>query len=298
MTTHPDALSQDVELALQAAIGHANNPYADLNAAQAVDGGKKSRKRMYGEEPGEEESHKKKRNSKPKVSNAIVNTNPIHSSTSSMAVSPLTRSVNSSAIPIVKPQKQKKKRKEKGKQTVSDSAPPPPVMQSNDSIPIDPSLLNIRSTLPTDELVAALKRVTSTDIHGSSVPMPPLQDLVSDAAGDASEELLRILQELDLPKIAGVLKSFGNLADGSLQPLPFGSAPLQEHSTGETSLILPNPSTRSLGPTASRRVPTHQATQPVETGNQNHAYLLANKWFSSTKLAEMAKHEGSSLCHL
>jgi hypothetical protein len=45
---------------------------------------------------------------------------------------------------------------------------------------------------------------------------------------------------------------------------------------------------------APKRPPPRQVTQPVDLENRDHAYILANKWLNSGKLAEMSKNEGKS----
>jgi len=348
MSARTDALSQDVELALQAAIGQANNPYGDLsrvphdpNGFHGGESGKKRKSRKSGE--GDEGQRKRKKKSKDLNEFhdlGALSATPMVQTQESMAPSP-GLALDPSSVPPVKKKDKKRKEKGKGKERskskekgkekethFQDSVQSQHEHPATSTMPnIDPALQNIRSTLPTEELVAALQRASANDMHahghldhsGSSLGIPPLQDLVGEAGGDASEELLRILQELDLPKIAGFLKSFSNLGDGTMNvPFP-GTGIGIPSSSGIPNMHIQDPSqdhhplavhsqqhqpphhsqphqpvnqVRPPGFNAPKRPPPRQVTQPIEAENHDHAYTLANRWLGSAKLAEMAKKEG------
>jgi hypothetical protein len=135
-----------------------------------------------------------------------------------------------------------------------------------------------------------------------STPMGvPLNDL----AFGSNEDILRALQDLDMGKIANVLKTLGEAAAAAhLQtphphshphslppPPPLGQVP---SSAGE---ILTSAGSGEL----KQSKPTRNAIDiSLVTGgspggkdvNADHAYLLANKWMNAGKLGEMVKTQG------
>ncbi|KAJ7129498.1 hypothetical protein C8R44DRAFT_614346 [Mycena epipterygia] len=124
--------------------------------------------------------------------------------------------------------------------------------------------------------------------NGSLFPTNPFPDL----AFGSNEDVLRALQDLDLSKIAGVLKTLSDAADSANVPL-----------TGP----IPSSSTRPAGSSSlsggSQTIPKHKKhrrtldmTLPSSSSepqtDADHAHLLATKWMGPTKLAELVKTEG------
>ncbi|KAH8118743.1 hypothetical protein DFH11DRAFT_1502596 [Phellopilus nigrolimitatus] len=166
--------------------------------------------------------------------------------------------------------------------------------------------------------------------HGppSSFPqnalLPGLEGLDATLAG---EELARVLQDLDLPKLANALRALGDTGVSSVFPLP-GQVGPEQSGSGSNSTIPPLPPDRSLGhgpsltpthvgtgdgsggqvPAPSAVIlgqPLHHPPAPPSVGqtasiaiptwleqDPDHAHLLANKWLSATKLNELARTKG------
>lgn len=123
----------------------------------------------------------------------------------------------------------------------------------------------------------------------------------------SNDEILRALQELDMSKLAGVLKTLGDAAAAANVPLgvPPGFIPhLPSHSN-----MHPQPPPQPMGqpPSTSGAIlntapkstkTTHKRVLDMslpgpEHGNPDHAHMLANKWMNATKLAEMVKTQGN-----
>lgn len=145
-------------------------------------------------------------------------------------------------------------------------------------------------------------------------PLPPVPDSssfsnmglpFSDLSFGSNEDVLRALQDLDITKIANVLKTLGDaVAAANAQPIAsFAPAPVfypinpppQPTPVGQ----VPAPSNAILGippkkPARAKPVDTSPAV-PEQHGNPDHAELLANKWLSTSKLAELVRTEGSSV---
>lgn len=128
----------------------------------------------------------------------------------------------------------------------------------------------------------------------------------SQLAFGSNEDVLRTLQELDITKIASVLKTLGDAAANAnapkfappqvnaipseLQPPP--PAVWQVPATSNVILgIPPKPSTSGSKNLLNMSLPGNE-----QHTNPDHAYLLANKWLNATKLAELVRDEG--LCDI
>ena len=123
----------------------------------------------------------------------------------------------------------------------------------------------------------------------------------SQLAFGSNEDVLRALQELDITKIASVLKTLGDAAANAnapkfvpqvnampseLQPPP--SAVWQVPATSNVILgIPPKPSASGNKILLNMSLPGNE-----QHTNPDHAYLLANKWLNATKLAELVRDEG------
>lgn len=122
----------------------------------------------------------------------------------------------------------------------------------------------------------------------------------------SNDDIIRALQDMDMSKIASVLKSLGDAAAANSSannppafappPLPPLSATTIVRSQSQTDL----PST-STGPVLSsvpkstksshKRVLDMSLPGPDHT-NPEHAHMLANKWMNASKLAELVKTQG------
>ena len=123
----------------------------------------------------------------------------------------------------------------------------------------------------------------------------------SQLAFGSNEDVLRALQDLDITKIANVLKTLGDAASNTnapkfapqvnampseVQPPP--PAVWQVPATSNVILgIPPKPSTLGNKNLLNMSLPGNE-----QHTNPDHAYLLANKWLNATKLAELVRDEG------
>jgi hypothetical protein len=127
-------------------------------------------------------------------------------------------------------------------------------------------------------------------------PAVPLSDV-------SNEDILRVLQEIDISKIASVLKTLNDAASAanvSLVPPPEFLVhqpihtpmpiPVQQHLTLPSGSFIGQPSTMTGHET---RIDT---TPPLaQHSNPHHAQLLCTKWLNAAKLAELVEREGISV---
>jgi hypothetical protein len=129
----------------------------------------------------------------------------------------------------------------------------------------------------------------------------------SELAFGSNEELLRALQDLDMSKIANVLKSLGEAAavntaglatapqlgfmPAQLEQLPpsaLGQLPAESHA------ILGIPPKQTVAFSSHKRTIDMSLPGNEQHTNSDHAYLLANKWLTASKLAELVRDESLS----
>ncbi|THH28412.1 hypothetical protein EUX98_g5777 [Antrodiella citrinella] len=146
-------------------------------------------------------------------------------------------------------------------------------------------------------------------VYGQAPPtlpaMPPLPDIPGLSLSDLSpEDLLRTLQELDISKIALVLKSLGDAAAATNTQLnilpsyitgpPPGPPPVRQRPV-RSDIILGRPPKPTKGASKRPPLPPSLSTtplQPGDEGNPEHAHMLANVWMNASKLSEMVNKQG------
>jgi Myb-like DNA-binding protein REB1 len=102
-----------------------------------------------------------------------------------------------------------------------------------------------------------------------------------DLAFGSNEDVLRALQDLDISKIAGVLKTLTDAADAANIPTPLTGIP--------STSTLPSLAAASSASTISSKLASPSSDLP---SHPDHAHLLASKWMGPTKLAELVASEG------
>ncbi|KAH8094917.1 hypothetical protein BXZ70DRAFT_344152 [Cristinia sonorae] len=146
-------------------------------------------------------------------------------------------------------------------------------------------------------------------VYGHAPPPQPIYPDIpglslADLTSASSEELLRTLQDIDISKIATVLKSLGdaaaannahlNIPPSYLPVAPPGPPPVRQRPV-KSDIILGRPPKPSKGPSKRPPLPPSLSTKPPEPGdegNPDHAHMLANVWMNAAKLADMVKKEG------
>ena len=115
----------------------------------------------------------------------------------------------------------------------------------------------------------------------------------------SNDDILRALQDLDVTKIATVLKTLGEAAAAANVPLTsLPSTLLQRQHLGvpmDSTLSNPTAIAASSAPRVlqhdRRLADTSMRQESLEPSD--HARILATKWLSATKLAELSKTQGS-----
>lgn len=125
----------------------------------------------------------------------------------------------------------------------------------------------------------------------------------------SNDDIIRALQDMDMSKIASVLKSLGDAAAANASannppafaPPPISSLPATTIARSQPQVDLPSTST---GPVLSsipkstksshKRVLNMSLPGP-EQAKPEHAHMLANKWMNASKLAELVKTQGKQV---
>ncbi|TFY83059.1 hypothetical protein EWM64_g953 [Hericium alpestre] len=333
-----NSLPSDIQLALQHAVGQANGAYTNLEEQGSKK--KKSKKRAReedgsgerGEELDEHAQEKKKRKKDKKKARAEHNVDP-DASVASVDDTP------AHAPPETERPKKKKSKKDKGKQREADDVPAADDTGSTaDSQAQSAAFINaVVSAASATAGLSGEHAYGQPDfsMYPSQSPpymplgfpgpsgypygQPPLthppqhppvsfpgavNHLPPELLYGSNDDVARALQDLDLTKIAGVLKTIGEAAAAanipysglpSMVPPPPPSAPNAHHagqpSNGHpASASLPRKQPRL--PPPARRITNIHLPAPDASENSEHAHMLATRWMSAGKLAELAKTEG------
>lgn len=144
--------------------------------------------------------------------------------------------------------------------------------------------------------------------HPSMFSNPPGTSIIptdgnfTDLAFVSNEDILRALRDLDMSKIASVLKSIGEAAASAQNspfpnPMPFMAPQLDQRqptaagqpSIGVLAFVDPKQNGASLG---HKRIINMSLPGNEQHAHPDHAYVLANKWLSTNRLAELVRTEG------
>lgn len=155
-------------------------------------------------------------------------------------------------------------------------------------------------------------------LHHQQPSLLPMGGIpLGDLALASNEDILRALQDLDMTKIASVLKTLGEAAASSngIHPNgPFGAVgpppqdipgptPLNQVPTTAGDILNTNAvesKQQQLDQASAQGRPGHNRVLDMSLPgpelhmNTDHAYMLANKWMNPSKLTELVKTEGKS----
>ncbi|PFH51275.1 hypothetical protein AMATHDRAFT_142885 [Amanita thiersii Skay4041] len=130
---------------------------------------------------------------------------------------------------------------------------------------------------------------------------PSLNVPFSELTFGSNEDVLRALQDIDISRIANVLKTLEDAATAANVPLGVQPSTITQPPPSETARPtlpgqVPAPSNAILGlPSPNGNiVNAHRNSQPknIQQTNPDHAYLLANKWLNPSKLSDLVEKEG------
>ncbi|KAI0065900.1 hypothetical protein BV25DRAFT_1821604, partial [Artomyces pyxidatus] len=308
------SLASDIERALQHAVGQANNAFINTETVAAKK--KKKRSRDQQDEAGAEgevgqvKGRKKKRSKggEERSEDAVID--PVLESTSV-------------ATTATEPQKKKKKKKDKGKHPAPAEDAQLPVLdaQAQTSAAFLNAVVSAASATAGVPVQAADPQCTlhqpayaSQDPQyamysqggPSGYPFPPPvasppeqpsgMSLPPELTFGSSEDILRALHDLDLTQIASVLKTLGDAATAANIPLTSMPSviPPQSHRTPTHTPAHHASSSNPARPRPQHRKITNILHLPPadQCDNSEHSQMLATKWLSATKLAELAKTQG------
>src|ERR1700728_2856713 len=310
-------LSSDIQLALQHAVIEANNAFAHSSSVDQPKKNKKKRGRENAEASLADQTLKKAKQKHDEIQESVTQ--------DVRAEVPVGESARS---------KKKKRRKDKGKAPVcedaaavipqpSNASPPPDQLSSPleaNSQPLTPAFLSAIVAAASATLDSNISPQTDIENHqspqsGGYLSVPPVQYPypvsqfahptngpipptlpVSEMSFHSAEDILRMLQDIDISKIANVLKTLTDAAAAANVSLGPQSAFVQPQPTQ----IFPPLGRIPLASDAIMAQPgIHMADQqgnvPSSSGqdvNKDHALLLSTKWMNASKLAELVKTQG------
>lgn len=112
----------------------------------------------------------------------------------------------------------------------------------------------------------------------------------------SNDDILRALQDLDVTKIATVLKTLGEAAAAANVPLTSLPSALLQRPHPATPIDSTLSNSTAIAESSGPRVLQHHRrfvdTNSLSLDHSGHAGLLATKWLSANKLAELAKTQG------
>jgi len=303
--TSPPELSSEIQRALQQAVGQANNAFT---THQLIDQ-PKTAKRKRNKDKEEREATKQK---KKKAAAEAAHVSPRESSSNSAS--------HRSGAQSQRGKKATSKR--------SSRVAPNPANANESLVPSSP--LQTQSPESFLNAVVSAASVTSTHLESpynlpqpcfdpqasSSYPYPTMTNDLSLNAGGfqppalpssttvpdlnyaSNDDILRALQDLDVTKIATVLKTLGEAATAANVPLNLTSLPstLLQRPPAATPIDPTLSNSTAVAESSAPRVPQHHRrivdTRQESLEHSDHAVLLATKWLNAQKLAELAKIEG------
>jgi hypothetical protein len=290
----PPELSSDVQRALQQAVGQANNAFISHPVANQS---KPTRPKRTREKPppGEVEVVITKKRKK-RIAEVVL---------ASPQASPSITTVDKSGP------RSKKRRKAPSKQRtqVAPSGIAPPSQTPTaflNAVVAAASATAVPSASPSDLSHACFDAppsspypysTSASDLPSNDAAFQPSVSFSTVAIPDlecaSNDDILRALQDLDVTKIATVLETLGEAAAVANIPLtsitqrPLPTAPAI--STPSNLVVIAERPTRvSQHHRRHANVSSHQ--EPL--AHSDHADLLATKWLSANKLAELARTQG------
>lgn len=125
----------------------------------------------------------------------------------------------------------------------------------------------------------------------------------------SNDDIIRALQDMDVSKIASVLKSLGDAAAANasvtnppaFDPPPLPPLPANAIVRSQPQLDLPSTSAGSVfssipkSTKSSHKRVLDMSLPGPEQINPEHAHMLANKWMNASKLAELVKTQGKQV---
>ena len=302
--TSPPELSSEIQRALQQAVGQANNAFT---THQLNDQPKTAKRKRNKDKEGREATKQKK-----KAAADAGHVSPRQSST-------ISTSHRSSA----QSPRGKKTTSKRNTRVVPDPANPnetpvpssPSQSQSPESL-LDAVVSVASVTIPHSESPYNLSQPCFDSQSSSSYPYPTMPNGLSLNAGGfqtsdslsnttvpdlnyaSNDDILLALQDLDVTKIATVLKTLGEAAAAANVPLNMTSLPstLLQRPHVATSIDPTLSNSTAVARSSALRAPQHHR-RIIDTGQESleqsdHAVLLATKWLNPQKLAELATTQG------
>jgi hypothetical protein len=298
-------LSSDIQQALQHAVVEANNAFSQINP-------QKKKKKKQSSQPDDQESNQavnetKRKRKKEDVAQGIAEGQGSHSA---LVTNPEDRP--------------KKKRRKSGKGKRAQESNEPEGFSQIDPVLASSSNPGLQAS-QTAFISAIVAAASANEAHHSQVQYPTLGSQVTpypqmqygysphaahpsstvfptpmslplpDLSHGSNDDILRALQDLDVSKLANVLKTLGEAA--ATANAPGGSVGYQQPNrpVGQALTPLEQAATTSddiLRRSTKKAKDKQSLPLPEQHVNQDQASILANKWMNAAKLADMVKTQG------
>ncbi|KAI0004938.1 hypothetical protein BJV74DRAFT_805827 [Russula compacta] len=302
----PPELSSDIQRALQQAVGQANNAFINhqvidqpraakrkQNRDRAIteEGGATKRKKREAAETAHTSSHESSSVSASHQLGARSRRSRTASSESSTRVVPDLGNANESLAPSSPSQPQPPEAFLDAVVSAASATGAPSESPYSFCHPcFDPpsSSSYPYSTIPNDLSLNTPSFQPSNSFSNTTVP---------DLDYASNDDIIRTLQDLDVTKIASVLKTLGEAAAAANVPLTSLPSTLLQRPQPGTPIDPTPPNSTAVADSPVPRVPQHHRRlgdlrhrELLE--HSDHAELLATKWLSANKLAELARTQG------
>jgi hypothetical protein len=302
--TSPPELSSEIQRALQQAVGQANNAFT---SHQLIHQPKTAKRKRNKDKEGREAVKQKKKEKKAVAQAGHVS--PRESSTISTSHRGSAQSSSGT--------KSTSKRSTRVVPDPDESLIPSSPSQSPSPESFLDAVVSAASvTSPHSESPYNLSQPCFDPQSSSSYPYPTMPNGLSLNAGGfqppdslsnatvpdlnyaSNDDILLALQDLDVTKIATVLKTLGDAAAAANVPLNLTSLPstLLQRPHAATPIDPTLSNSTAVAERSAPQVPQHHrrlVDTPQELLEQSdHAILLATKWLNPQKLAELAKTQG------
>ncbi|KAI0284296.1 hypothetical protein BGY98DRAFT_948850 [Russula aff. rugulosa BPL654] len=282
--TSPPELSSEIQRALQQAVGQANNAFT---SHQLIDQHKTAKRKRNKDKEGREAVKQKKKEKK-----AVAQAGHVSPRESSTISTSHRGSAQSSSVPSSPSQSPSPESFLDAVVSAASVTSPHSGSPYNLSQPcFDPQS---SSSYPYPTMPNGL----SLNAGGFQPPDSLSNATVPDLNYASNDDILLALQDLDVTKIATVLKTLGEAAAAANVPLNITSLPstLLQRPHAATPIDPTLSNSTAVAERSAPQVPQHHrrlVDTPQELLEQSdHAILLATKWLNPQKLAELAKTQG------
>ena len=299
--TSPPELSSEIQRALQQAVGQANNAFT---THQLTDRPKTAKRKRDKDKEGREAIKQKKKTATEAAHVPPRESSTVSTSHRSSAQSPRSKKATSKRSSRVVPDPSNANEPlvpsspSQSQSFLNAVVSAASVTSAHSKSPYDLSQPCFNPQSTSTYPYPTMPNDLSLNVGGFESPDSLLNPTVPDLNYASNDDILLALQDLDVTKIATVLKTLGEAAATANVPLNLTSLPstLLQRPHAATPIDPTLSNSTAVAENSVPRVPQHHRRR-IDTPREllehsDHAILLATKWLNPQKLAELAKIEG------